>query len=165
MVYVCLEDQYNNMQGYELGYGYRDDFLSGSNIDTWEDATWQGNTDGNSSIEEVMNTLYKANYSNVVIAGIEISPIQESIYTRTEYIMPHGYCLVLNQTKDFKYLTVQNFERVGVKVVLVDPYSANGVVMKEGAAITFGPKANDEGHELFLYQSHFNIYNQACKII
>jgi hypothetical protein len=77
--------------------------------------------------------------------------------------MPPGYCLVLNQTKDFKYLTVMNYERV--KVVLVDPYSANGVVMKEGAAITFGPKAYDEGHELFLYQSHFNIYNQACKII
>ena len=160
MVYVCLEDQYNNMQGYELGYQYRDNFLSGMNFDTY-DATWQGNTDGNRTIEEVMNTLYKTNYSDVVIAGVEIFPIEESIHTRTEYIMPHGYCLVLNQTKDFKYLTVQNIERV--KVVLVDPYSANGVVMKEGAAITYGPTPYYDEHEYFIYNAHFNIHDQACE--
>ena len=164
MVYVCLEDQYNNTQGYELGYEFRDNFLSGMNLYTWEDATWQGNTDGNSSIEEVMDTLYNTNYSNVEIAGVEMFPNIESIHTRTEYIMPHGYCLVLNQTKDFKYLTVQNYERVEVKVVLVDPYSANSVVMKDGAAISFGPKANDEGFEYFLYQPHFTIHDQACEI-
>ena len=164
MVYVCLEDQYNNSMGYYLDYQFRDDFLYGKTLYTW-DATWQGNTDGNWSIEEVMDTLYNTDYSNVVIAGVEMFPNTEAIHTRTEYIMPHGYCLVLNQTKDFKYLTVQNYERVGVKVVLVDPYSANSVVMKEGAAISFGPKANDEGHEYFLYQAHFNIYNQECEII
>ena len=75
--------------------------------------------------------------------------------------MPYGYCLALNQTKDFKFLAVSNYERV--KVVLVDPYSTNKVVMKKGAAITFGPRAEDTGHEYLLYQAHFNIYDQVCE--
>ena len=58
---------------------------------------------------------------------------------------------------------VSNYKRV--KVVLVDPYSANKVVMKEGAAATFGPGAKDTGHEFFLYQAHSTIYDKACEII
>ena len=76
--------------------------------------------------------------------------------------MPYGYCLALNQTKDFKFLAVSNYERV--KVILVDPYSANKVVMKKGAVITFGPRAKGTDQEFLLYQAHFTIYDQVCEI-
>ena len=110
-----------------------------------------------------MDTLFNFNYTEVYVQGFNIYPKDvENIHTSTEFIMPYGYCLALNQTKDFKFLSVSNYEQV--KVVLVDPYSANKVVMKEGAATTFGPGAKDTGHEFLLYQAHFNIYDQVCEI-
>jgi hypothetical protein len=162
-IYVCLEGQYNYTQGQELGYSYVGDFLSGrSLISNSTDATWQGNTEGNKSIEEVMDTLYNFNYTEARVQGFDIYPKDVAdIHSSTEFIMPYGYCLALNQTKDFKFLSVSNYEQV--KVVLVDPYSANKVVMKEGAATTFGPGAKDTGHEFLLYQAHFNIYDQVCE--
>ena len=160
MVYVCLDDLYNYTQAKELGYNYVSDFLSGWSYST--DATWQGNYEGNKSIGEVMNTLYNYNYTEVYLVGYNITnKYYEEIQSRIEYIMPHGYCLALNQTKDFNFLAVSNYERV--KVVLVDPYSANKVVMKKGASITFGPRAKDSDHEFLLYQAHFRIYDQVCE--
>ena len=162
MVYICLEGQFNYSRARELEYDYMTDFLPGRIISS-TDATWQGNIKENKPIEEVLDTLYNFNYTGVNVRGYNIYPKDiEGIHTSIEYLMPHGYCLALNQGKDFKFLSVINQERL--KVVLVDPYSANDMVMKEGAAITFGPRANDEGHEYFLYQAHFNIYDQACEI-
>ena len=161
IVYVCLERQYNFTRGRELEYEYMTDFLPGR-ISSSTDATWQGNIEVIKPIKEVMDTLYNVNYKHVYKQGYNIYPKDlEDIHASIEYLMPHGYCLALNQDKDFKFLAISNQERL--KVVLVDPYSANDIVMKEGAAITFGPEANHEGHELFLYQAHFNIYNQACE--
>ena len=164
MIYVCLDDLYNHTQGNELGYPFMSDFLAGWswNIDS-NDSTWQGNYEGNKSIGEVMETLYTSDYTYVWIQGFNVTnKVVEDIQSRIEYIMPHGYCLALNQTKDFKFLAVSNYERV--KVVLVDPYSANKVVMKEGATTTFGPRAKDTRNEFLSSHAHFKIYDQACVV-
>ena len=160
IVYVCLEGQYNHKQGRKLGYKYKTDFLPGW-ISNSTDASWQGNIEGNKPMKEIMDSLYNLKNMDVYIEGYDIYPKNvEEIYTRVEYIMPYGYCHSLKQRKDFKFLAVSNQKRF--KVVLVDPYSTNDVVIKEGAAITFGPRANDEGHEYSLYQAHFNLYDQVC---
>ena len=67
MIYVCLDDLYNHTQGRELGYIFMGDFLSGWswNIDS-NDATWQGNYEGNRSIGEVMDILYNYNYAKFI---------------------------------------------------------------------------------------------------
>ena len=162
LIYVCLEGQYNYTQGKELGYTYEGDFLSGWNINS-TDATWQGNNEGNRSVENVMDALYNFNYTEAHVEEFNIYPKDVAvIHSSTEYLMPYGYCLALNQTKDFRFLSVYNYEKV--KVVLVDPYSANKVVMKKGAAATFGPRTKGTGHEFFIYQAHFTIYDQECEI-
>ena len=119
MIYICLEGQYNYTQGRELDYDYMSDFLSGW-ISSSTDATWQGNIEGNKTIEEVMATLYNFNYTDVYAEGYDIYPNNvEDIHTKIEYIVPHGYCLANKQSKKFKYLSVSNQERL--KVVVVDP--------------------------------------------
>ena len=67
LVFVCLDGQYDQAKGEELGFLYQGHFLSGENQNT-KNATWQGR-DGFMTIDQTVAKLYSSKYPKMTIAG------------------------------------------------------------------------------------------------
>ena len=104
-MYVCQAGQFNFSLGIKLGYEYMRDFLPGW-IDGSKDVTWQGKNASYQTIEEVMDSLFNYDYSDDYIEGYNIYPNVKDIPSSTNYIFPHGYCLLLDKTHSYNFLSV-----------------------------------------------------------
>ena len=156
-IYVCLDLHFDHEQGKKLGYSYQTEFLAGKAKDS-KDATWHGKEKELKTINDTLKVLYNDDYANINFTGFDQFDGVEEIPSQGKFILPYGYCLLLNQKRAYKFLYMTT--QTKIRIVLVDPYSVNSVVLKESALVDVGP-TNHDGHSYDLFKAKFVIYDQV----
>ena len=153
-----MEQPFNYEKSRKLGYSYQTDFLAGK-AKTSKDATWHGRGDEIKYINETMKVLYNDDFSNISFQGFDGFYSSEEIPGVRTFILPYGFCLLLGHKRLYKFVALKT--QTNLRVVLVDPYSSNSVVLKESVAVDVGPTLQDE-HSLSLFKAKFEIIDQVC---
>ena len=157
-VYVCLDDHFDYEKGRKLGYDYELNFLGGRSVHS-KNATWHGKDSELKTINDTLRVLYNDDFSNISIEGYDTLDVFEEIQGERKFIIPYGYCLLLNPKRAYQFLEVKTVAQI--RIVLVDPYSDNGVVLKEGVAVDVGPTVQDE-HSYDVFKAKYVIFDQVC---
>ena len=79
--------------------------------------------------------------------------LPEEIPGVRKFIFPYGYCLLMDPQRSYKFQELKTQTRI--RIVLVDPYSANSVLLKEIVAVHVGPINQD------VFKDKFVIYDQV----